>query len=762
MSKSNLPKRQPVLRSPVLRNPEAPPPPTPAHRRVTIDSSPRGAEEAGSISILSAAWRRKWTVTACVVASLASAFTYLHFAEPVFQSSAVIYVDDSMPTTLDGYSNPKQEKLEALRQVMKSSAMLSRVAERPEVVALFPDRTVDARLLKAMIRVDSDDDGHVLRVHAESPTPRVNAAVANALANTFIHHQTVKHRSGSTEQLKVLRREEGRLEQQLEANWANLLDFQRRHKSLGYGGDVSSVSEEQLASLSKSLIEMRLAHAEAKVALTAMQAAGDDLPELRRIAREMGIHDGVWAVETGVEYRALVNEVTDAELEHANLLKSYGPDHRMAKIAEHRAEVAREAMAEVQAFTQRAQLEQVRDALVKHEAMLTARIADLEDLHAAEKARAISTTHLALEYDHLESVIDRTTGQLESVQAQIRDVDLSDDFTALNVSLLEPATTELLMVAPRSKVIVAMALMCGLMLGVGAAFLRELLDDRLRGDEVKTASAFGLRILGDIPTLRPDKREAVFHGDLGVANAPSSTFAEAFRGLRTGVRFGSHGYDASSLLVASAMPGEGKSVVAANLAIAYAQTGLRTLLIDSDMRNARQLEIFRLDARASGLAEVLRGESTLEASAVATGCPDLDLLPAGNVDRSPSDLLNSKAFARLQAEAAERYDQIIIDSPPVNAVNDARIASTLVGAVVVVLRKDRSRGSEVKAAIESLNAVQAPLIGVVLNGQEHSVTPYPYDRLPEARAELRAKPGEKYAPGFRNGSVTPEPVAAAD
>lgn len=214
------------------------------------------------------------------------------------------------------------------------------------------------------------------------------------------------------------------------------------------------------------------------------------------------------------------------------------------------------------------------------------------------------------------------------------------------------------------------------------------------------------------------------------------------------------------------MPREGKSLVSANLAMAYAQSGLKTLLIDGDMRNARQEEMFRVDTQAPGLAEALRGDVSLEEAVTEVGCENLSLLAAGRVGRSPSDLLNTKAFTELLAEARQQYDQVIIDSPPVNAVNDARIISTLVDAVVVVLRRDESRSSAIKAALEGLDAVHAPVLGVVLNGQVQTVVPYPYSgalisktnwETPQADWKVDRKTN-----GHANGAAVLEAMAADD
>src|SRR5690606_2751592 len=162
---------------------------------------------------------------------------------------------------------------------------------------------------------------------------------------------------------------------------------------------------------------------------------------------------------------------------------------------------------------------------------------------------------------------------------------------------------------------------------------------------------------------------------------PMSEVAEAFRTVRTAVYFGARSDKSKTLLVTSAMPGDGKSTSASNLAIAMAQAGQRTPLLDCDFRKPTQHIIFEVDASV-GVSTVLAGREPLERAIQRTAVEGLDILPGGPIPLNPSEILNSQAFSDMIDELSVRYDHIVIDSPPVNAVTDARILGALCDVTV--------------------------------------------------------------------------------
>ena len=195
---------------------------------------------------------------------------------------------------------------------------------------------------------------------------------------------------------------------------------------------------------------------------------------------------------------------------------------------------------------------------------------------------------------------------------------------------------------------------------------------------------------------------------------PKSPISEQYRTLRTNIQFSGVDKKIKSLLITSSEAGAGKSMTAANLAIVYAQQGLKTLLIDADLRKPTVHYTFRLD-NLNGLSNALIEGASFETIAQANEIENLDVIPSGPVPPNPSELLSSNQFKKILAEAYEKYDMIIVDSPPMLAVTDAQILATLVDGTVIVARSGMTEIDELKEAVGLIKNVQGNLLGTVLN-----------------------------------------------
>jgi capsular exopolysaccharide synthesis family protein len=318
----------------------------------------------------------------------------------------------------------------------------------------------------------------------------------------------------------------------------------------------------------------------------------------------------------------------------------------------------------------------------------------------------------AIELSAKQNAVKRAEAECDIINERIKEVNLSEDVGALNVSILEVAAASSMASYPRPSRFLASGLLAGGLLGFGLAWLRELLDHRLRSVE-EIASFLQLPVLGALPHCG-DKQDQSQAGRL-VALAPRSSAAEAFRTLRTAVHFGLAGRDVKVIVVTSPSPGDGKSTVASNLAIAMAQADQRVLLIDADLRKPKQHLIYDVSP-AVGLGTVLTDRRPVEEAIIANVAESLDLLPCGALPSSPVELLNNGFFADMLSHLRERYDRIIIDSPPVMPVADARVISALSEATLLVLRAERSTRRLALAARDELWRVRATRLGVIVNG----------------------------------------------
>ncbi|UJL45826.1 CpsD/CapB family tyrosine-protein kinase [Virgibacillus sp. NKC19-16] len=207
--------------------------------------------------------------------------------------------------------------------------------------------------------------------------------------------------------------------------------------------------------------------------------------------------------------------------------------------------------------------------------------------------------------------------------------------------------------------------------------------------------------------------------------SPRSPVSEQYRTVRTNLQFSAVDADLKSMVVTSAGPGEGKSMTTANLAVVYAQQGKRVLLIDSDLRKPTVHYTFRVD-NLKGLSNYLVGGDALTDVATPSDVDNLDIISCGPIPPNPSELLASKRMEKLMEEARQAYDIIIFDTPPVLAVADAQILSSMCDGAILVVRSKETEYEGANKAIESLQAVNAKILGTILNDRTKQDSNYYY------------------------------------
>lgn len=206
---------------------------------------------------------------------------------------------------------------------------------------------------------------------------------------------------------------------------------------------------------------------------------------------------------------------------------------------------------------------------------------------------------------------------------------------------------------------------------------------------------------------------------------PRSPISEQYRTIRTNLQFSSVDEDLRSILITSAGPGAGKSITSANLAVTYGQQGLKTLLVDADLRKPTVHYTFRLN-NLTGLSNVLIGSSTLEDAIEKSDVDNLDILSCGPIPPNPAELLASKKMEEILHHANRLYDMVIFDMPPALAVADAKIMANIVDGTLVVIRSKVTNIEEAERTVEMFKDSKARLLGTVLNDREKSDSNYYY------------------------------------
>lgn len=321
--------------------------------------------------------------------------------------------------------------------------------------------------------------------------------------------------------------------------------------------------------------------------------------------------------------------------------------------------------------------------------------------------------------------ISVATGELNTLENNLQNLtqrytdllSLTQQGATNSVQIVDPATDGVLVnSSPIISVITAAGI--GFVLAASAAYLLEYLDDTVKTPEQ-------IMKLGNIPTLAGI---AFINSDddskLVTITDPRSPTSEAYRVLRTAIQFSVVDKKNSILLMTSAVPSEGKSTTAGNLAVVMAQAGNNVLLIDGDLRRPSQQDVFKLPNKRGVTSLLLKlnvddsdieVRNLVEDTVQPTQVEGLQIMTCGQVPPNPSELLGSTKMRRLLEVLEKQYDFVIIDSPPVLSVTDAAVLSALSGITLVVVRANKSRKGEFKQVVERLNDVNANLAGAVLN-----------------------------------------------
>ena len=284
-----------------------------------------------------------------------------------------------------------------------------------------------------------------------------------------------------------------------------------------------------------------------------------------------------------------------------------------------------------------------------------------------------------------------------------------DDITSgqVSVNVLREATTPAAPISPNTNLNLALGLLVGLAIGVGLAVLREVLDTRIRGTR-DVAAITDSPIIGGI-TFDPNaiKRPLIVQDD------PHSQRAEAFRTLRTNLQFLDIEPGGRSFVVTSSVQSEGKTTTSANLAIALADSGVRVLIIDADLRRPKLAEYLGLEG-AVGLSDVLINRVLLSDALQPWGRNRLTVLPAGTVPPNPSELLGSRTMQELLRSLEQQFDIVIIDMPPLLPVTDAALVSKMTRGALVIAAAGRTDRRELEGAIAALENVGARVSGIIV------------------------------------------------
>ncbi len=723
-----------------------------------------GPGEAPAMNVLGAIWRRKGVVVACVVLAVAAGAVYLMRAAPLFSSGSVVYVQQSAPSSVFA-PNELQTAINSAGylytqcQLITSTLILSKAVDQPGVA--------DAKVLQGMqnpvgylhaaVQAVPAKQGDLIFVTMDSPNAADAATIVNGVVAAYIEYQGNQHQSNSKEILRILREGYASNTAALKAAQERMLQLRRENPDLSTDSDKQGLNVQRLNTLSTEQTEAVNRAEDLKTSL--IMANGTDLKDVgtlvglvnqMRLGDQMPPSSVPQASNVFQQLKMRQQDLLDAGL-------GVGNDQvRRIGIAVDRAGAD---LADAQRQTALSCLATLKTASTSADK----RVVQLQS--EIDKVRAVGQKlgDKEQDYDNQAGLVTRYLHALDTLDEQIRKTESIVDVPLVTINVLETARPNLDPVSPKKSRVLGMATAAGLMAGLAAALLFDKVDQRLRSIE-EISTLLDATILGVVPRIV----RRILPGEAGreIQLRPRSGVAEAFRTVRTAIYFGGEERAVKTILITSPTPGDGKSTCISNLAIAVAQAGRRVLLIDADCRRPVQHKTFSIPD-GPGLTGVLTGKATLADAVHPTEIDRLDLLQCGPLPHNPAELLDSQALLDLLGEAGRKYDQVLIDSPPVTLVSDARVLAASCDASVLVLRSERSTRRGATLAWNALASVGANLLGVIVNDiarqkDGYGYTYYGYGRYGYAPSAPELNGNGAAANGNGNGASVPVVTSPAE
>jgi polysaccharide biosynthesis transport protein len=551
-----------------------------------------------------------------------------------------------------------------------------------------PGESQRVRTFLASLTVEPVKNSRLVDVIFLATDPELAAKVANALAEAYITENRESKFAASKEVSDWLT---GQLEEQRQRVEESEAALQRYREA----NDALAVEDRQNIVVQK-LADLNGAATKAKTDRIQREAAYRQLESL--ITTPEGVHSFP-AVVGNPRIQQLRSDLDGLRGRKTQLAQELGERHpEMVKVTLAIEDATRKLREELQMVVQG-----VRNEYVAAQALEVRLSRALDE----QKSEALRLNRKEITYGVLQRDARSNQEIFQSLLQRTRETGISREQAGRNIRIVDAAQTPSRPVQPKPARNLLLAIFGGGLLAVGLAFFGEYLDKRIKTPE-EIRQQLRLPCLGLVPRLRhygPDQPL--------ISNGVPAAFAEAFRTVRTNVLFAA-GSDARSLLVTSTGPGEGKTVVAANLAIGLAMIGQRVLLVDGDLRRPRVHETFGVPNQP-GLAELLTGKARASGAIAGTSIPGLWVLPAGQSAGNPAELLSSRRFEQVLSALLEHYDWILIDSPPVMAVTDAAILSHVAAGVLFVVTAERTYRANASVALDQLDAARARFVGAVLN-----------------------------------------------
>jgi capsular exopolysaccharide synthesis family protein len=672
-----------------------------ASGELTPNAMPPAPIASRASGVLRSLWRRRFFILILTGLTLLPAILYVKLVTPQFTSTSNLLIAHA-PITSGADPNSaaalSPEEIAQQRDLITSTPVLAAALAAPGVRDCDPlrDHHDLIEFLKRSLKIQTQNRNEI-SISVASSDPVDASLIVDSVVRAYSQFLSSLRRNGNTDLTASLRAEKAQQQAQLAAKTADLLRFGEENH-VGPGGDLATAGAGELAKLAQNISDAQVEAVNAK-------AASDELD--RALAQDHDRAEKLQQFEVA-SARASTQATDNQAVINGQLLT----------LRNRQAEMQQRLMPKNPALIMIQQqiddLNLQHDAAIQRRALLTAQhVSDLQHAYDDEQRRLLEASARQAEYARRSSELAAMQRVIDDLDQRIARLDAAEDPNTPIVTVLDPAKASAEPTSPNRQRILMLTALAGLL---GSSLLAGWLEiGRARGDRLDRLGV-SLPVLAELPAL-PTDFGPIGRGEQTLLDAEPALEA-VFQGLNAVVQGAKNRGRGALVLITSPARADGRSTLASNLAVSLAQTRKRVLLIDADLRSPSQAKIFGL-GNATGLGTLLEADVSIPITAIHhTGTPSLDVIPAGPLSGNPSELLNSQRFSDLMGDLSERYDYVVLDSPPTVTFTDARIISASCDLTLMVVRVNQFNRRMFQIGCEGLTNVGANLCGLVLNSGE--------------------------------------------
>lgn len=655
--------------------------------------------------------KRRWAVLAVFII-VAGTVAFQTLTEvPIYRATVQILIERQTPRILQepgsGQADVEymgEEFYQTQYKLLESRALAKKVVDKlnlkknPQYAAMFKFSPTDTDEMKQRaeeglvasiaggVKVTPVRGSSLVNVSFSNPDPKFAAALANGVAQCYIEQSLDLRFAASQEAATWLKDKLTDARSKLEESEAKLNQY-KREQNIVTVEDKESITYQKLEQLNKDLIAAQTHRME-------VETRFNEVSHGRPIAQ-------VW---DNPMIQTLRGQEAKLVAEQSELAKKFGESHpRMLQLSNELGATRAKINTEMSQVVQ----------TIKNEYNMAK--AQEDNLKAALNVSKVASQDLgdrAIQYRVLLRDVETNRALYENVLKTLKTISATENVPSTNIRIVDPATVPGAPISPRTSRNLTMGMVMGLGMGLLLAFGLETLDTTLKIPE-ELEKWLGFPNLAIVPHVITSLRQGEGAPELFVHHGFEPQVSECYRSLRTSILFSTPGHAPRILLVTSALPSEGKTITAANLATVMAKAEPQVLLVDADLRRPTLHRIFNVP-KEPGLTSFLVGE-TDELPFVPTLVPNLFIIPSGPITPNPSELLGSTRMEELLRRAQEQFGLVIVDSPPVMSVTDAAILSTKVEGVLLVVKAEAVPRKAAMDAVGHLQEFKAPILGTILN-----------------------------------------------